>query len=99
MFKKLVEKLKKLLLNSVPKQSNPIAAKAQDAAIKDLLAKADEVVKIVDNAEKEIHQEVVKAVNEIKKKGRPAKSGTTPSKKKPGSKKNGGGGGGDSQVA
>lgn len=99
MFKKLVEKLKKWLMTSAPKQSNPIAAKVQEEAIKDLLEKVEVIAEVADETAKDIEKEIVEAVKEVKKKGRPAKSGAASSKKKPSTKKSSGGGGTESQVA
>jgi hypothetical protein len=98
MFKTLVEKLKKWLVVSVPKQSNPVAAKVQQEVINDLLEKAEVIAEIADETAKDIEKEIVEAVKEVKKKGRPAKSGAAPSKKKPSTKKSSGGGNNDSQV-
>lgn len=99
MFKKLVEKLKKWLVTSAPKQSNPIAAKVQEEAIKDLLEKAELIAEVADETAKDIEKEIVEAVKEVKKKGRPAKSAASSAKKKPSTKKSSGGGGSESQVA
>lgn len=67
MFKKLVEKLKKWLTTSAPKQSNPIAAKFQEEAIKDLVEKAEAIAEVADETAKDIEKEIVEAVKEVKK--------------------------------
>lgn len=99
MFKTLVEKLKKWLAVSAPKQGNPIAAKAQQEVINDLLEKAEVIAEVADETAKDIEKEIVEAVKEVRKKGRPAKNGASSAKKKPSTKKSSGSGGTESQVA
>jgi hypothetical protein len=86
MFKRLVNSLKKALSKSMPKQSNPVLAKVQEEVVQDLLAKADEVAEIADKAAENIEKEIVEAVKEVKKKGRPSNKSAA-QKKKPSTKK------------
>lgn len=79
MFKNLLNKLKKWLKKEVVSNANDPLAGVKEKAVDEIFANLEEVAAVADVAAENIEKEIVEAVKEVKKKGRPSTktSGTT----------------------